>query len=408
MANYSSKKPLTRGERILLVAPLFVLLIVFGVLRFRHRTKPVEPYLVFTAPPKMWFSNAALSPDGKYIVAVGGDRSKIAPGNGVLQVYNAHSGVLLFTRVVGDYAGITALAISPDSSKVACSQDTTKIWRLSNGSLLHDLGHYQSKKYPYVGSIAGSLAFSLDNRVLVSGSGGSVSGGMARLWNAQTGAFLRFIDKSNGIFKPNRENFSHSFPSFSPDGKWLACIASGGMYGATDNGINFRPTRNTNNRVQLWNIVTGQLVRVFPQKNIVTFSFSPDGKTLATSSFQANPIQPIETPEVHLYDLQTGALIWLTQNEIDGKGNISRIPDDGIAFAPDGQTLACQDWLGRIRFYNARSGRQLQIVLTTPLTNDYSAGGSPTIAFSQDGKTLLSRRNTTIYLWHTADWQSKL
>ncbi len=407
MANHSNKKPWTRGEKMLLVAPLFVLLIAFGVLRFRQRTNPIEPYLRIAAPPRISFSHAVLSPNGKYVAAIGGDQSKIVPGNGMLKVYDARFGILLFTRVVGDYAGITALAISPDSSKVACAQDTTKIWSLPSGALLHDLGNYQSKKYPYVSSIAGSLAFSPDNRVLVSGDGGGVSGGMAKLWNVQTGAFLHFIDRSNGIFKPNQENFSHFSPSFSPDGKWLACIASGGMYSATDNGINSKPTKNTNNRVQLWDVATGKLTHVFPQKNIVTFSFSPDGKTLATSSssFQANLTQ--ETPEVHLYDLQTGALIWLAQNEIDGKGSSLRIPNDGIAFAPDGKTLACQDEWGRIRFYNTQSGRQLQTVLI-PLIDGHSAGGAPTIAFSKDGKTLLSRHIDTIYLWHTNDWQPKL
>lgn len=162
--------------------------------------------------------------------------------------------------------------------------------------------------------------------------------------------------------------------------------------------------------MQLWDVATGKLLRVFPQKHIVAFAFSPNGKEIATSSYR---VGAEDRPQVRLYNLKTGAVLWMRENQFEFVKKSHLLRDDGIAFAPDGKTLACQDQLGRVRFYNTQSGQLLRI-LELPLINGLGMGGPPALysppalTFSRDGKTLLSRRENTIYLWNTNDWNKKL
>ena len=357
--------------------------------------RSIAPRLIISAPPKISFTNAALSPNGKYVVAVGGDSIRErAAGNGVMRVYNAHSGALLFARVVSDYWLITGLAISSDSSEVATSsQGETMVWDLAKGKLLRKLGFS-----------ADAIAFSPDNRVLVAGDA-STNGSMATLRNAQNGAFIGYVDKGRPGLEPNEENFMHVFPRCSPDGKSLACITFGGKRHARDD---FRPTKNTDGRVQIWNIATGKLRHIFPQKNTAALAFSPNGKNLAISSV---PGKTRSHPQIRLYDFQIQQLVWIAQvsGETSKKAVALQIVD--MTFSPDNKVLACQDEWNRILLYNADSGQIIRTVLPPNFdSNSHSLNGtlitskSPSLSFSQDGKTVLSGQGDTIYLWNTDDW----
>lgn len=376
MATQSGKQKLTRGEKWLLVAPFFVLL-ALGVTWLRNATKPVKPYLTIVAPPKTSFYASILSPDGKYIVA---------SNETTMSFYDARSGAVISTIPIGTGYGGTALAISPDSKKVVSGWDFATYHRLPDGAVLGELE-----------TGAGSFNFSADGQTLAMGAGGQAIARKASLWNARSGKFLGYVDKAKDGLKSNSENFSHRQPHFSPDGKLLACIAS--------SGVDLKQTRRTNNRVQIWDIASGKLQRVLSLRNIVALTFSPDGKKIAISAYRIMK----ERPQVQLYNVASGALIWAAENRFQHNGITSLLSADGVAFSPNGKTLACQDELGRVLIYNAQNGRLLH-TFTPPSTVffavSWSSQATPDITFSHDGKTLLSRCQNSIYLWNTEDWKT--
>ncbi len=149
--------------------------------------------------------------------------------------------------------------------------------------------------------------------------------------------------------------------AFSPDGKLLAS----GSFDKT---------------IKLWDIATGDV-----QQNleghlnmIESIAFSPDGKLLASDSYD-------ET--VKLWDTTTDDV----QQTLEGHSK----PIQSIAFSPDGMLLASDSTDKTIKLWN--------IVTGDVQTLEGHSGSIESIVFSPDGKLLASGSlNKTIKLWDTA------
>ncbi len=185
-----------------------------------------------------------------------------------------------------------------------------------------------------------------------------------RLWDAQTGAFLR---KLTG--HPSAVNAV----AFSPDGKTLASAGS---------------------TLQLWDVATGELRHADDTDlgSIAHLVFSPDGKTLASSGWDFT---------VRFWDARTGTL----------KKTLNAYTDEvrSIAFSPDSQVLATASMDKTIRFWEVTSGSELKHF---PVYRDiesalYGNGGIKkthdisAIQFTADGKSLLIA--TRIHTLHVLD-----
>jgi WD40 repeat protein len=110
--------------------------------------------------------------------------------------------------------------------------------------------------------------------------------------------------------------------SFSPDGKTLAT----GSYDRT---------------IKLWNVETGQEIRTLTGHNgsVYTVSFSNDGKTLATGSWDST---------IKLWNVETGKEIRTLSGH---NGSVYT-----VSFSPDGKTLATGSDDGTIKLWNGEYG----------------------------------------------------
>ena len=146
--------------------------------------------------------------------------------------------------------------------------------------------------------------------------------------------------------------------SFSPDGQTLAS----GSWDET---------------VRLWDVSSGRHLRTLTGHTgwIDSVSFSPDGNTLASGGFD-------ET--IRLWDVSSGRhLRTLT-------GHTDRVLS--VSFFPDGRTLASGSKDGTVHLWDVSSGRHLRTL--TGHTHSVES-----VSFAPDGNTLASSSGREIHLW---------
>jgi WD40 repeat protein len=165
-------------------------------------------------------------------------------------------------------------------------------------------------------------------------------------------------------------SFHVSIVVFSPNGKTLA---SGSFDGS----------------VRLWDVETRQplgqpLALAGDSFSIQSMAFSPDGKTLASGSFDGI---------VRLWNVETRQLLGELVNDSSSVYS--------VAFSPNGKLLASGNGDNTVRLWNIETKR----VLSKPLVGHSSSVYS--VAFSPDGKTIASGSDDkTVRLWEVETKQA--
>ena len=385
-------------------------------------------------------------PDYVQAIAFSPDSRTLASGgylpNNVIRLWDTGTGKLRDT--LDGYEEILALTFSPDGTMLASSggwpEYPIQLWNLTNRQLQDTLFGHTSWTF--------ALAFSADGKTLISGSEDST----VRLWDVHTGE-LKCILEEHGddvnavVLSPDGKTLA----SGSDDGtiqfwdmhtgEMLATLKGDAKFPEGIRALAFSPNGTTLasatvEQIWLWDTATKQLKEVLEGHTgfVTTVVFSPDGKTIASASWDwtfrlwdaatgklrktfgehssstntvvfspnGETIASASRGLIHLWNMKGDLLqLWYARTGEHLENLIDHIDYvRTLVFSPDGRFLASGGYDSRLRLWDASSGHHIVTL----------RGGGPAVAFSPDGKLIASEYGGdgiigTIGLWdvHTGE-----
>jgi WD40 repeat protein len=291
--------------------------------------------------------------------------------------------------LLGHKARVMNVAVSPDGKTLASGGDdvTIRFWDVASGKQQNTIKVADEAEW------IGSLAFSSDGKMLVSGGSGS-GANTVKLWDVGTRKGVTLQEEGQcmlpvAVFSPDSKTvasastflnetpltfwdattrkrvaktekvFSVEALAFTPDGKTAVALGRNG-------GITSVQT------------ATGKITATMKtaEDSFSAAAFSPDAKILATATWDETTVK--------LRAVATGKELLAI------KGPASRV--SCMVFSPDGKTLVTGCENGAIKCWNVATGK-----VAATLTGHE---GVRCLAFSPDGKVLVSgSEDETIKIW---------
>jgi WD40 repeat protein len=365
--------------------------------------------------------SVAFSPDGKYILSGGRERT--------IKLWDAATG-----REIRSFSGYTLLLelesgdpiiFSPDGRYILSTGDelggegTIILWDTATGDKIQVISTYFR---------VNSLAFSPDGKYFISNSHDlddeNQPIGIIKLWDIATGQEIQaFSDYASALstitFTPDGKNILagytlfdiatsqvvRTFPSygpFSPDGRYIVSeISNSGCLGLYDvatgkeirtflghtgivDSVAFSPdgrqivSGSLDKTIKLWDVATGKEIRTFfgHIDGVMSVAFSPDGRRIVSGSWDKT---------IKLWDVVTG-------REISNLLGYTEMAT-AVAFSPDDRHALCGYGDGTIKLWDITTGREIRTFSGhTDIVN--------TVLYSPDGKQIISGSyDNNIKLW---------
>lgn len=303
--------------------------------------------LISTAAP---VTAVAFSPDGTRIASGNRDShfAGISLGTGYhVRLWEASTGRPIGSPLDGHTDDIEAVAFSPDGTRLisASGDKTLRVWDVSSGRL-HGV--------PLAGHT--SAAFSPDGTRIIS----VADDDMLRLWDVQTQKQLKELSQGHktGV----------DAVTFSRDG---SRIVSGG----------FDPS------VRVWNAKTGEQVGAGEAGAVQSVSVSPDGQHIVSGGRSLLKAQGDKDDELYLWEGVTGTLV---RRELKGHQHVV----NSVAWSGDGTRVASGSSDSTIRLWDPVTAQPAG----PPLEGHRDSVNS--VAFGHDGARLVSGgEDGTIRVW---------
>ncbi|MCI0461121.1 MAG: protein kinase [Gemmataceae bacterium] len=338
-----------------------------------------------------WIRSVQFSADGHRLLTA---------SDGTVRIWDARPwqagepGQALLT-LSGHDGGVNSVAFCPQGRRLvsAGNDGTAKVWDLVARKELYTLrGHTKA---------VCSAVLSPDGQLLATGG----ADGLVKVWDATTGKEIHSLPGIKDL--PGSKDLMFAV-AFRPDGRHLAAVAHWARV------------------VRVWEVTTGQQVKVLKGHNWVVWSmaFSPDGRHLASAGnerwvliWDVDAEEEIARPEpqhtnsvrsvmfshdgkrlasgssdrtVRVWEQGSDARHWrLVQTLIDPTGGVN-----SVAFSPDDRCLAWGGTDATVKVWEAATG---EIHTLRGHTNQVHG-----VTFSPDGRQIASAsQDGTIKIWET-------
>jgi len=197
---------------------------------------------------------------------------------------------------------------------------------------------------------------------------GVASDGSIRIWDAQGGAEkgLLYSYSSEGVWHGEAGNYINVL-EWSPSGDKILSSAWSGIW-------------RTNDPLRVWDVTTGKMLFSTKTTDVIAASWSPDGKRIATYSFQGTG---------DIWDAGTG------ENLLEFSGHTGQVT--GLTWSPSGDRIASSGADGMVLVRDAHSGSEVLRYLIGAVVDsvDWSPDGSKLLV-SYAGKIVI------LPVWNTA------
>lgn len=290
-------------------------------------------------------TDIATDDDGKRLLTVGDKIRFWNLENQTYQVMKKDSELKhIQIRMSSDGTRVAAIR-SEEPDPGTPGEDDIVVWDTAKGDVAYELND--------VDRYLSTLEFSPDSSLLA-----SISPDEAVLWNSKAGEEVKRLGPHPGVRVTSI--------AFSPDSKSI-------LVGGRANRVNGPMP------ISFWNIPTGEIKQTLSGTRgdlySAVFSKGSDA-TLATVGFRA----------LQLWDAEEGRL----KRTIYAEHNVEP-PFGDVVFSPDGNLIAV-DVLGEVRLWDDAASRELGRI---------PAYQSPSIEFSEDGKTLAIQNKDQVQLFNT-------
>ena len=296
------------------------------------------------------------TPDGKRLITASGDHTcgqwDVDSGEEDRQLALKHA----------DWVSSLDLSADGKLALTTCEDGVARLWRLADAKLL------SATKSP--GKPFNSISFSPDGTRAVLAS---PEDKVVRQWNIGPAA----ENAAAGISQDNELPLVLDFNKLGRE-VWAAVFAPDGRHILTIGG----------NDAEMWNVDTHRpVVRYSPHSAVASADVSPDGKLVATGSWDHS---------AKIWDIETGRAI----RKLDG-GHAGYI--NSVEFSPDGKELLTASDDGTARLWDVQSGKSTGVVFKGHEARILSA------SFSPDGTRVLTvSGDKTARIWDRATGQALL
>jgi len=274
----------------------------------------------------------AFSPDGTRIISGGGSQGER------IQVWDVATGTELMTLDGHSGKYIVSVSMSPDGKNIVSggNDNAVKVWDATTGTELMSLRGHDGP--------VNSVSFSPDGKRILSGSGDKT----IKVWNSVNGTEVMTLHGHDAGVRS---------VAFSPDGRQ---IVSGGR----------------EQTIKVWDAGAGSEMMTLHGHGgwIQEVAFSPDGTRIISGS---------RDKTVKVWDAKTG------DNLFTLSGHEKRVY--AVTFTPDGKRIVSGGQFGVVKVWDAVTGAEV-MTLRKPGFG---------IAFSPDGKTMAVATGSGIVLWES-------